>query len=83
MILFGDSENRDQVSQVGVGPCCPHIPEGMFSHGTVHIFLILSMPHTVIIGFCLNEPSHLDLRCLTFRLSTLHINVFPSDSLLK
>ena len=31
----------------------------------------------------LSEPSHLDLRCLTFSLSTLHINVFPSDSLLK
>ena len=31
----------------------------------------------------LNEPSHLDLRCLTFSLSTLHINVFPNDSLLK
>ena len=29
------------------------------------------------------EPSHLDLRCLTFSLSTLHINFFPSDSLLK
>ena len=31
----------------------------------------------------LSEPSHLDLRCLTFSLSTLHINVFPNDSLLK
>ena len=31
----------------------------------------------------LNEPSHLDLRCLTFSLSTLHINVFLNDSLLK
>ena len=30
-----------------------------------------------------NEPSHLDLRCLTFSLSTLHINFFPSDSLFK
>ena len=30
-----------------------------------------------------NEPSHLDLHCLTFSLSTLHINFFPSDSLLK
>ena len=29
------------------------------------------------------EPSHLDLRCLTFSLSTLHINVFPNDSLKK
>ena len=29
------------------------------------------------------QSSHLDLRCLTFSLSTLHINVFPSDSLLK
>ena len=27
------------------------------------------------------EPSHLDVRCLTFSLlSTLHINVFPSNS---
>ena len=31
----------------------------------------------------LNEPSHLDLCCLTFSLSALHINVFPSDSSLK
>ena len=29
-----------------------------------------------------NEPSHLDLRCLTLSLSTLYINFFPSDSLL-
>ena len=41
------------------------------------------------IGFCKqhrsrwDEPSHLDLRCLTFSLSTLHINFFPSDSLFK
>ena len=28
-----------------------------------------------------HEPSNLDLRCLTFSLSTLHINFFPSDSL--
>ena len=27
----------------------------------------------------LNEPSHLELRCLTFSLSTLHINVFPKE----
>ena len=31
----------------------------------------------------LNEPSYLDLRCLTFSILTLHINFFPSDSLLK
>ena len=31
----------------------------------------------------LNEPSHLELRCLTFCLSTLHTNAFPNDSLLK
>ena len=29
------------------------------------------------------EPSHLDLRCLTFSLSTLHINHFPTESLFK
>ena len=29
-----------------------------------------------------NEPSHLDLRCLTFSLSTLHIH-FPSGTLFK
>ena len=28
-----------------------------------------------------NEPSHLDLRCVTFSLSILH-NLFPSDSFL-
>ena len=27
--------------------------------------------------------AHLDLRCLTFSLSTLHINFFPSNKLLK
>ena len=52
--------------------------------------LTLSLPHTIIIGFCKQhrsrwdgsyEPSHLDLRCLTFSISTLHINLFPSDSL--
>ena len=31
----------------------------------------------------LNEPSHLDLRCFTFSLSTSHINVFPNENLLK
>ena len=31
----------------------------------------------------INEPSHLELCCLTLSLSTLHINVFPNDSLLK
>ena len=30
-----------------------------------------------------DEPSHQDLRCLTFSLSTLRINFFSSDSLLK
>ena len=30
-----------------------------------------------------NEPSHLDLCCLTFRRSTLLINFFPRDNLLK
>ena len=29
------------------------------------------------------QTANLDLRCLTFSLSTLHINVFPSDRLLK
>ena len=43
----------------------------------------LSLSQAIIIGFCkYNEPSHLDLRCLTFSLSALHIN-FPIDSLLK
>ena len=27
--------------------------------------------------------SHLDLRCLTFSLPILHINVFPNEGLLK
>ena len=30
-----------------------------------------------------NEPSHQDLRCLTFSLSALHINFFPMDGLIK
>ena len=30
-----------------------------------------------------NEPSHLGLRCLTFSVSTLHINFFPMDSLFR
>ena len=29
-----------------------------------------------------HEQSYYDLRCLTFSLSTLHINFFPPDSLL-
>ena len=29
------------------------------------------------------EPSHQDLRCLAFSLTTLHINFFPTDSLFK
>ena len=54
--------------------------------------LILSLPQAIIIGFCKQhrsrwdgsyEPSHLNLRCLTFNLSTLCINFFSSDSLLK
>ena len=46
----------------------------------LHFLLTLSLPQAIIIGFCKqhNEPSHLDLRCLTFTLSTLHINFFPS-----
>ena len=31
----------------------------------------------------LNEPSHLDLRSLTFSLSIIYINIFPNGSLLK
>ena len=49
-------------------------------------WLTLSLPQAIIIGFCKQqryEPSQLDLRCLTFSLSTLHINVFPNKSLLK
>ena len=47
--------------------------------------LILSLPQAIIIGFANSinpdetahiEPSHLDLRCLTFRRSTLHTNFF-------
>ena len=30
-----------------------------------------------------NEPSHQDLRCLIFSISTLRVNVFAIDSLLK
>ena len=30
-----------------------------------------------------DETAHLDLGCFTCSLSTLHINVFPNDSLLK
>ena len=30
-----------------------------------------------------NEPSYLDLCCLTFSLLTLHINFFATDSLLR
>ena len=54
--------------------------------------LTLSLPLAIIIGFCKQdrsrwdgsyEPSHLDLCCLTFSLSTLHINFFSNDSLLK
>ena len=38
---------------------------------------------TVIVCNGSYEPSHLDLRCLTFSLSTLHMNFFSSDSLLR
>ena len=56
------------------------------------IYLTLSLPQAIILGFwkqhrsrreAHNEPSHLDLRCLTFSLSTLHIDFFPSDSSFK
>ena len=30
-----------------------------------------------------NEPSHRDLRCLTFSLSTLHINLIPINTFVK
>ena len=57
--------------------------------------LTLSLPQAIIIFFFFffffangidpdetahYEPSHLGLRCLTLRLSTLHINFFPVDS---
>ena len=48
--------------------------------------LSLSQAMIHVIGFCKqrkNEPSPLDLRCLTFSLSILHINFFPIESLLK
>ena len=49
--------------------------------------LTLSLPQAILIGFCKQrrsrwdgsyEPSHLDLRCLTFSLSILRINFFTS-----
>ena len=53
--------------------------------------LTVSLPQAIIIGFCKqrtsrcerchNEPSHQDIRCLTFSLKTLHINFFPIDGL--
>ena len=53
-------------------------------------FLNSFMPQAIIIGFANSiypdetaESSDLDLCCLTLSLSTLHINVFPNDSLLK
>ena len=51
--------------------------------------LSLALPQTIIIGFCKQhrswwdgsyELSHLDLRCLTYSLSTLPINFFSSNS---
>ena len=54
--------------------------------------LTLSLPQAIIIGFGKQhrskwdgsyESSHLDLCCLTFSLSTLHINFLSSNSLLK
>ena len=54
--------------------------------------LTLSLPWTIIIGFCKHhrsrwdgshEPSHLDLRCMTFSILTLRINFFSSDRLFK
>ena len=52
--------------------------------------IILSPPLVIIIGFCKhtvqtahNESSHQGLPCLTVSLSTLHINFFLIDSLLK
>ena len=52
--------------------------------------IILSPPLVLIIGFCKhtvqtdhNESSHQGLPCLTVSLSTLHINFFLIDSLLK
>ena len=56
------------------------------------IALTLSLQRAIIKGFsnskdldktAHNEPSHLDLRCLTFTLSNLPINFFASDSLLN
>ena len=51
----------------------------------ISAILTLSLPQTLIIGFCKqhSEPSHMDLRCLTSSLSTLQLNLIPSDSLLK
>ena len=61
-------------------------------HQVFPVPLTLSQPQAIIIGFANStdpdetahhEPSHLDLRCLTFSLSTLHINFLPNDSLLE
>ena len=57
-----------------------------------HRVSTLSLPKATILNFCKKhrsgwdahtEPSHQDLRCLTFSISTLHIDFFESDSLLK
>ena len=61
----------------------------LLSHKTIHA--TLSLPQAIIMAFAnsinpdetAHEPSHLGLRCLTFTLSTLHINFFLSDNLLK
>ena len=50
--------------------------------------LTLLLPQAIIIEFCQQrrsswEGSHRVLRCLTSCLSTLHLNFFPVDSLLK
>ena len=74
----------DGVGRGGVGWGIPLV----YSRETSPI--TLSLLQAIMISFANSinpdetaQPSHLDLRCLTFSLSTLDINFFQSDSLFK
>ena len=78
--------------RVSTGANFVHVYKEIWDNIMYNVILELSLPQAIIIGFCKQhrsrwdgsyDPSHLDLLCLAFSLSTLRINFFPSDNNLK
>ena len=52
-------------------------------YGAINSFTAIGDDNRLANSVNPDEPSHLDLHCLTFHPSTLHMNFFQIDSLIK